>query len=236
MSRSLNTSLPNPASLQAFSLKSPLESPSGPLIILMADVIESSKLTRTELEIFFQVVEEVNKRHEKSLVSLITVTLGDEFQAVVKDVPSMIEIIIDLEESLLKRNSPILLRYVAHKGLIESKIHPQRAHAMVGPGLTTARKRLESLKKGEFRFDIDLGNRQMDQLLQKTLVVWGSFIEHWKDKEKHLHFAPIFLEKFDYKAVAHFTNSDRGNAWRMEKSLRFKEYLAQRDLLRMINI
>jgi hypothetical protein len=234
MSRTVNTSLRQQSSLPLLAPNSTLDSHSNTFIILMADVIGSSKMVKAELEIFFDVVEEVNSRHEKELVSMLTVTLGDEFQAVVKDIRSLIAIIIDLEESLLRRNSSILLRYVAYRGAIDSTIHHQRAHAMVGSGLTNARKRLELLKKSEFRFDIDLGDPLFDMRLQKTLVVWGSFLEHWKEKEKHMQFAPLFLENVDYKAVALSIHADRGNVWRMEKSLRFKEYLAQRDLLQMI--
>jgi SatD family (SatD) len=204
-------------------------------IILMADVIGSSRMPIEEMESFFQVVQEINTRHNDQLLSCLTVTLGDEFQGVVRDVPSLIDILIDLEETLLRRKSQVLLRYVAKMGEIDTQIHHQLAHAMVGPGLTAARESLEAMKNHEKRFEVDLGNRENDQRLSNALYVWGSFIQHWKAKDKHLEIIPFFLEFEDYKLVAERSNSDRGNVWRLGKSLRFNEYLAQRQLLHLLS-
>jgi SatD family (SatD) len=203
-------------------------------IILMADIIGSSLLPRQELQTFFDVVEEVNARHADTLASMLTVTLGDEFQAIVSNPKALMSIMIDIEETLIRKNSRVLLRYVAHKGLVETQIHHRRAHAMVGPGLTFARKTLESMKKGDDRFFIQIGPPKQDLRLSKALKVWGGFLQHWKENDKHLEIAPTFLDCEDYKLVAAKLGTERGNMWRIEKSLRFRDYLAQRELLTLL--
>jgi SatD family (SatD) len=203
-------------------------------IILMADVIGSSLLEPQEMQTFFEVVEEANLKFEQQLTSLITVTLGDEFQAIVANQKALIDILVYLEERLVARGSRVLLRYVVHKGTIESQLHHRRAHAMIGPGLTFARKKLEAMKKGDDRFFIHLGTAKLDNRLNKALKVWGSFLQSWKESDKHLELAASFLQYEDYKLVAEKRGAERGNMWRMEKSLRFSDYVAQRELLPLL--
>src|SRR5262245_51459767 len=107
--------------------------------ILMADIVKSSRQeARTLMKEFKSIVAETNKRYHKGILSPLTITLGDEFQGVVKGLAAALEIIMDLEYQTLTTKQAFRFRYVVLEGEIQTPINHQTAHGMLGPGLTEA--------------------------------------------------------------------------------------------------
>jgi hypothetical protein len=199
--------------------------------ILMADIRDSSRRPGKELMAEFSVLtQDVNRQLAGSFLSPMTITLGDEFQSVVKDLAAGLEVILALEEQLLIRQHTFKLRYVLHYGVIDTALNPEIAYGMLGDGLATARHLLDDLKgrRGE-RFFLQTEVPEKDAVLNKLFFLYGAIVDDWKPKDTAT--LSLFLQHPDYKVVADKLKKDRSLLWRKEKSLRLREYGTVKELI-----
>jgi hypothetical protein len=202
--------------------------------ILMADVIDSSKKdSKFLMKSLKSTIKAINESNH-NIVSPLTITLGDEFQGVVKTIDDGIKIIFQIEEYILQNQFDFKLKYVLNFGEIETKINTSIAYEMLGQGLTTARDRLGKLKKEEERFLILLGSdqKQLETLLNKSFILYQNLVDSWKAKDYLI--VSEFIKKFDYKSVAKIVAIDESNAWRRRKSLKIKEYETIKEIIVML--
>lgn len=198
--------------------------------ILMADIRSSRVLNGTELiKQFKMLVHSINKTKKHSLRSPLTITLGDEFQAVIDSIPESINLIIDIEELIIKKNLELKLRYVLNVGSIDTRINKNIAYEMLGSGLTEARETLSMLKKEENRFLVRTKNSQLDEQLNNAFIVYQSFVDDWR-KRDYLA-VRAFLNDMDYKDVAKLLGVNPTTAWRKKRSLRITQYQAIKSLI-----
>lgn len=201
----------------------------------MADIIESSnKNSITLLENFRKNVEILNQNFKKRLKSKIKISLGDEFQCITKDLKTAVEIIFAMNELTLKsENEHYNLRYVIHYGKIETEISDELP--MLGSGLSEARTMLTSLKKENFYYRINLGEKMVDEsrILSNSFIIYQYFWEQWKPKD----FGIIsgFLDKKNYKDIAKKFNLDVSTSWRREKSLNILEFNTIKNIILQIS-
>jgi hypothetical protein len=71
----------------------------------MADIITSSNNAKQAslMKEFKQLVKKLNSTFSENVLSPLTITLGDEFQGVIKDISSAVTLIIFAEEQIIKR-------------------------------------------------------------------------------------------------------------------------------------
>ncbi|MFN8277810.1 MAG: SatD family protein [Chitinophagales bacterium] len=202
--------------------------------ILMADVISSRTFAPKGLAAqFAEVVAHINKRFKKDLLSPLTITLGDEFQGVAAHLPAAVEVLIAMEEAIVTRGLPFQLRYVLYYGSIETPVNTMKAHGMLGAGLTAARQQLGALKKKKrLRFHIETGKALRDSLHNETFFIFQSLTDGWHPRDSAL--LEAFLHWGDYRKVAEALNKDVSLVWRREKTLRIREYIAARAVLRQL--
>jgi hypothetical protein len=133
----------------------------------MADIISSGEKKQKQLMSEFKLlINEVNKNNENNILSPLTITLGDEFQGVIKDILTSTNIILEIEESIIKNKFNFKLRYILNEGDIDTPINRDIAYEMLGSGLTDARYKLNELKNHKERFIISLENK-----LQKNILI-----------------------------------------------------------------
>lgn len=193
--------------------------------ILMADILDSGEKDSNELMLEFKhTVDYINDNWKKSIISPLTITLGDEFQAVIDNVQNGIDIIIDIEEFILAKQLSFKLRYVLNFGKIETKINREVAYEMLGEGLTDARKELSNLKNSESRFLIKLKKEdsRIERMLNDTFRIFQYYIDSWKISEYQI--ASDFIMHNDYKTIADKFGVNRSTAWRRRKSLNIEEF------------
>tara|TARA_Y100001972_G_scaffold128821_1_gene191972 strand:+ start:5348 stop:5971 length:624 start_codon:yes stop_codon:yes gene_type:complete len=197
--------------------------------ILMADIVDSSEYSSGPLmDEFKQLVKKVNKEFDDGIKSPLTITLGDEFQGIMKDLSSAVDIIFRLEELIVERASGFKMRYVLLYGEVETPIEERHAHGMLGKGLTEARNRLTELKKSFNRFEM-AGLPIADQL-NKLFVLFQHFVDSWHEKDRQV--VDAFLKYGDYKMVAKKLKKDPSTMWRRERSLAISEYLVCKELIK----
>ncbi len=203
--------------------------------ILMADVIDSAGFEENILQQNLKkAVAFINKKFTKNILSPLSITLGDEFQGVIKNLSKGIEILFELEEYIITQKLGFSLRYVFLYGKISTPLNPEIAYGMLGEGLSVARKTLENLKKTENRFFIHSPKLKQAEAINEAFQVYQHIMAAWSsDTEKDI--VSLFLQKYDYKAVAGKLNKTRSQIWKREKSLQISSYFAIKSVIQYIS-
>lgn len=203
----------------------------GTHYILMADIVGSSQKGGAQLmEQFQQVVKSVNEQYRNSLLSPLTITLGDEYQGIALSLEDSLKLLIAVEEGIVKQGAAFKLRHVLHQGPIDTPINTEIAYEMLGAGLTRAREKLSELKnrKGE-RFWLETDSTRANEQLNRLFLLYQSVLDDWSQQEFTI--VKAFWELQDYKAVAERLHKTPSLLWKRQRSLKLKEYLAVKELL-----
>lgn len=201
--------------------------------VLMADIIASSEKDSDQLMISFKkLVTKTNAHFSKSIISPLTITLGDEFQGITQDLKSAVEIIFYLDEQLLREDIDYNLRYIVNYGRINTEINKQTSYEMLGDGLTAARRMLSDIKSTPFEIRVTGIESNLQSKLNLAFELYRSVYNDWSGKDKKV--VSLFLEYGDYRIVAEKYERDPSSMWRREKSLKIREFNASRKLIRKI--
>lgn len=199
--------------------------------VLMADIVGSRKKNGQELmKAFAEMTSLVTVKKRKNFLSPITITLGDEFQCVVKTLRDGVEVVFLMEELIVRKKLNFKLRYVLHYGKIETEINPKTAHGMLGPGLTHARKLLSELKgKGRHRVLISTSNDAGDKLMNDCFFIYTGYVDSWNIGDYET--IAMFWDLKDYKKVANKLCKDVSLLWRKEISIFIRQYATIKNVI-----
>lgn len=199
--------------------------------IIMGDVISSRNHQAAGLMDGMQnLINTTNKRWENNLLSPLTVTLGDEFQGAGASLAGAIGVLLSLEETSLKEQAKFEFRYVVHYGVIETEINTDRAHGMLGEGLTRARELLDSKNK-KYRFTISLDDSFKSTSLTGLFKVLDGIKGKWNLNNYPLIYDMIHKSKDNKVADIHGKNASQ--VWKMRRNNLIQEY---RELKEVINM
>lgn len=201
------------------------------MVILMADIVGSSKRKGKALMADFKVaVAWINKMDRHHIASPLTITLGDEFQAVVKNADGALQIIFDLEQYLMRLKNPFKLRFIIHEGEIETRLNRKIAYEMLGPGLTQARDGLVALKSSRSRFKIYLKDEAVSAKLTLGMIIYQGIVDRWTPAQQKVVSA-FWEELSDYKKVAKKLKRDPTVMWKRKRSLMIDEINSLKKLI-----
>ena len=201
--------------------------------ILMADVKDSRRKKGNKLmNDLKSVVNETSVDYKSSFVSPITITLGDEFQSIVKSLSEGLDIVFNMEEYRIHNQIDFELRYVIYQGEIDTAINTTVAHEMVGEGLTNARETLQGLKKKNQNYYIYLDNQTKSKYLNQLFFLYHSEVSGWHKKDYEV--IGYFLAGKDYRQIAKIINRDASSVWRKERTLKMKEYFTLKELIKTL--
>lgn len=199
----------------------------------MGDIIDSSNKTgKSLMEHFKGLIEVVNLKYKNNILSPLTITLGDEFQGVIKDLASAIDILFYIDRRILGSDMFYNMRYVINYGIIDTPINRQSAHEMLGKGLTDSRFRLNELKKGGNKVLVEGIEESKESKINMAFELYQSFYNDLKEKDRKI--AHEFLRGNDYRTVANKFGRDNSSMWRKQKSLKINDYKTSRALIKMI--
>jgi DNA-binding MarR family transcriptional regulator len=145
--------------------------PSTVYAALIADVMESR--ARADLrKLLGKKLDAISRRHlNRKLIQLpYSVTAGDEFQTVTRDLPSIPAIIYDLRAAL----RPLSLRIGVGFGGIPGRIQAP-VNRLGGEAFQFARKAIESIKTGHlFKFEVLTAFVSRDEEFDRTInLIYG---------------------------------------------------------------
>lgn len=198
--------------------------------IIMADVIGSRNIAQSDdfIKQFRQLTQEANKTFKKELLSPLTITLGDEFQGVLKSAESLFHLLFYLDEQIIEKGYSFQLRYSLVWGEIETKVNPKVAHDMYGSGLTHARQSLGKIKESGSHHHIEVDRKKDDQL-NMSMRLYQSIRSEWKKSDYEVIAA--FIKYDDYKSLIDIgLYKTRSGAWKKRKTLRIEEYVIVKEL------
>jgi small nuclear ribonucleoprotein (snRNP)-like protein len=202
--------------------------------IMMADIIKSRYQDQARLsDSFSNLVKNINHERKRIILSPLTITLGDEFQAVFNKLSDAAEVIIALEEKKILTDSRFSLRYVIVEGTIDTPINKKIAYGMMGEGLTNARKILGELKEKDHHYNVVLKDMDKGRVLTQAFTIFDEIKSEWK-WGKDIPYAASFIKEDDYKKVSEELGKDRAQMWRKRKSLKIDQYIAIKSVIKYL--
>lgn len=163
-------------------------------IAIIGDIIQSKTLkNRNDIQIKLQeVLNSVNKKYSEDIASNFMITLGDEFQGLLKYGNNAINIISEIEIKMY----PVQIRYGIGLGEITTNINRDIPLGSDGPAYYNARKMIESLKSMEKKVKtsdsnimIASENTSIDILLNSIFSLCATIKGKWSDRQREIVFA-----------------------------------------------
>lgn len=189
----------------------------------MGDVVGSSELdadlVQQSLKTFVQVV---NETYNSSILSPLTITLGDEFQGVCADTVQGVELLLNMERIVLKQQLPFRMHFVLLEGEIDTEINSKTAYGMLGKGLTEARELLSSKKRDRRRFELRLNQPFLTTQLNRLFEVLDALSQNWKPEDYALIVS--MLEHRNNQTVANLHQKNRAQIWKRRNTLQIETY------------
>lgn len=149
------------------------------MIVLIADIVSSKKINDRNR---FQknLKAELNKinRESASILSPMTITLGDEFQCVYSDAGEIFQHVW----GILFACYPERIRFSYGIGTITTAINKKQAIGMDGPAFYDARDGLTALKQKNYLFNLMYrdGNSELVNLIRNTFYLMSYNVAGWK--------------------------------------------------------
>ncbi len=204
--------------------------------VLIADVLESR--ARADIRsLLGRKLAAVSKRHlRRNLIHLpYSVTAGDEFQTVTRDLPSIPAVILDLRRAL----RPLSLRIGVGFGRISDRIQPP-VNRLGGEAFQRARRAIENIKTSSlFKFDVLTAFESRNAGFNSTInLIYGLHDtlvlkiteKQWETIEEFLD-TPTLEQtakrlKLDASTVSR--NLKRGYYWQLSKTVKVAGSLIER--------
>ncbi len=134
-----------------------------------------------------QILEHINNKFDKLIASDFMITLGDEFQGLLENPDSVIDII----ECIKMKMSPVSIRFGIGIGDINTAIQRNMPFGTDGPAYHRARKMIDELKnaeKSKARSDADVKiqseKSSVDRLVNVSLALCSFIEKKWTRKQR----------------------------------------------------
>ncbi|MBP2619759.1 SatD family protein [Streptococcus panodentis] len=209
-------------------------------IALIGDLIESKQLkNRKQAQKDLQdMMAVLNQDYQAYLVSPFTVTTGDEFQALFRPNPELMQI---LDQIALGFPHPI--RFGLGLGEILTDINPEQSIGADGPAYWRARAAINAVHEkndyGTSRIAVSLGDDASSQAVNTVLSACSFIQSKWNTSQREvlerMLLEYIYDEDFSHGEVAELLHISSSALSKRLKSSGLKIYLRNRHLaMRMI--
>lgn len=168
---------------------------SRPYIAIIGDIIESKKINnRFEIQgQLKKILDDVNEKYTDDIESKFMITLGDEFQGLMRSGESVIDII----EYIQIKMYPIQIRFGIGIGDIVTEINNLMPIGADGSAYHHARKMINNLKHVEKKnkkvdanimISSDGNHADLELLLNTILSLCTSIKDKWTDRQREVTF------------------------------------------------
>ena len=178
-----------------------------PLAAVIGDIVGSKSLTdRGEVQQKLKsVLAAINETYRDDIASDFMITLGDEFQGLLKRGGRAMEIVEEIED----RMYPVSIRFAVGIGEITTDIDPRLPLGADGPAYHNARRAMNELKAAEkkakspdaYKMIATQGdNGDTDALLNSVLMLCSVIKRKWSPRQREIILA--YLECGDQQRAA----------------------------------
>lgn len=176
--------------------------------VIIGDIIDSKTIIdrKDSQARFKKVLSEINIKYAKDIASKFTITLGDEFQGLLKNRNNIIKIIFEIEMAMF----PINLRFGVGIGDISTDINFEYSSEIDGPAYHRARNMIETLESSKSQYSkreanilisSDEKNTEIDKLLNSILSVSTVLKSKWTLRQTQVIHAYLLNDENQYKAA-----------------------------------
>jgi len=162
-----------------------------PYIAIIGDIKDSKDIVNRydTQETLKDILSKINTTYSKEIASKFVVTLGDEFQGLLKDGSVIIPIINEIEKSL----HPVKMRFGIGVGEIHTSINYEMAIGSDGPCFYKAREAILSLKNKErkkevakslYQLEVDGKSNETVNLINTIFTLMTAIKESWSDRQR----------------------------------------------------
>lgn len=196
-------------------------------IVIIGDLVSSRKLSdRNQVQkLLRSTLKKINSNH-KNILSPYTITLGDEFQAVLASSDTFFQDSIAILTSL----HPVRIRFSIGTGNIATSINPDMAIGMDGEAFHNAREGIEEIKKTSYYFNIKGIGSDHTELIRKSLFLISNQISKWNKNQLQ-----IFYELYNNTAVKRISEILGISEQAVYKSIRKEEMHLIREITEEIS-
>ena len=201
-----------------------------PYIAIIGDIVDSRHASdRKEVQIRLKtVLEEVNNAYGNDIASKFMVTLGDEFQGLLKSGSPAMEILEKIEFAMF----PVKIRIGVGVGSITTDIDPNMPLGADGPAYYCAREMINELrslekKNRESRSDILIkieDHAEISSLINTVFTLSAAIKSEWTNRQREIIHLYGYSGKTQ-KEVADFLHINQSN---VQKALAGSNYYAYR--------
>lgn len=195
--------------------------------IVMGDIVSSSKHEDKKRlhQIFNIVIEKSNLNFKHEIMSPLTITLGDEFQGIVKSFEYAFDIIYFIRLNLL--DAEVDARFVLGKSIITTEINQKNAWNMMGEGLSEAREVLNNKRDvNAYRFSFPDGP-DIEILINAIGLNLTLIEEGWTKTQREY---VLFLQNspsLTKEQVSEKLKISKGNLYKVLKAAKYSLYCDQ---------
>lgn len=176
--------------------------------VIIGDIIDSKKITdRQKVQAKFKdILKEINENYTDAIASQFTITLGDEFQGLLKNRKNIIDIIFEIEMAMF----PIEMRFGVGIGEVSTAINFESSSEIDGPAYHRARAMIKELERSEAQHLRRAGNilitsqkenTAIDQLLNSILSVCTALKSKWTVKQREIIQSYLLSDENQSKAA-----------------------------------
>lgn len=204
------------------------------LVAIIGDIIDSRNIEyRIKVqEKLDKILKEVNLSYKDYIVSKWTITLGDEFQVLIK--PNLE--IFKMLDHISYRMYPIKTRYGIGLGEIYTDINYEKSIGADGPAYWNARSAIKFIHDNNNYGNSKISFRSKtknDDIINYLLSYTDWMKENWTDSQKEVLYAllesGVYSEKFEQKALAKKLNISESAMSRRVKSSGIRLYLSSKN-------
>lgn len=207
--------------------------------VVMGDIIgsESAPSVGHLHSAFNRAVANANARYPDLILSPLTITLGDEFQGLVDNLPDAFRLVSRLRLELLQTD--VACRFVIGAVSIETPLNETIAWNMMGPGLSEARDRLNDKSDASaYRFCLpkalvleDQRTREVISTLTALLDALGSSMttleKGWTATQLST-VAPVIVGDAYVKSIAQIRRISDSSVYKTMRAANYETYAQQR--------
>ncbi|MGT2906331.1 SatD family protein [Streptococcus dentiloxodontae] len=205
-------------------------------LAVIGDLIASKELADERQQVqekMLLALSEINQVYADYIVSKFSITLGDEFQGLLKENAPIFQIIDDINRRIYPRK----LRYGLGKGEILTKINPEISIGSDGPAYWRAREAIQQVHQKN-----DYGNTQVfvrvndafkDTCLNALISASEAIKSDWRNSQMELLNVlleqGVYDERFDHQSLAERLGIQASALSKRLKSSSLKVYLRARN-------
>lgn len=191
-------------------------------VVIIGDVCGSRKMAvdeRYEGQLFIKsTIIQVNEKLSTLIEAPFMITRGDEFQGVLRNLRSALEIMLEFERLLF----PLQLRYGIGKGQIQ-KMGSKIPIEMDGPAFHRADEALTQVKKRKQFIQCNTGKTQDDLLINTIFYLTSAIKSRWNQLNFERYWK--YKELGTFEKVAQLENVSTQAIWDSMHNMRVTEVL-----------